>query len=59
MLGAIAAGVAIYGAALALAWLASGRPDGPERDLLGVAVAAPRRLRAWWRSRPRFQVEAR
>ena len=45
MLGTAAAGAAIYVASVGLAWLAAGRPDGPERDLLALAGGAARRLR--------------
>jgi hypothetical protein len=38
--------VPIYAAVLALAWLAAGRPAGPERDLLALASGVRRWLRA-------------
>jgi lipopolysaccharide exporter len=47
MLGTAAAGAAIYVLVTGLAWLAAGRPDGPERDLLALAGGIARRLRAW------------
>jgi len=46
LLGTAAAGVPIYAAVLALAWLAAGRPAGPERDLLALAAGVLRWLRA-------------
>jgi hypothetical protein len=42
-----AAGAAIYVLVTGLAWLAAGRPDGPERDLLALAGGIARRLRSW------------
>jgi O-antigen/teichoic acid export membrane protein len=45
MLGAAGAGAAIYVAVTGLAWVAAGRPAGPERDLLALAFGAARRLR--------------
>jgi lipopolysaccharide exporter len=46
LLATIAAGALVYTAALGLAWLAAGRPDGAERDLLTLAGSVLRRLRA-------------
>ena len=46
LLGTAAAGTAIYTSTLALAWLAAGRPEGPERDLFAVVSGVARRLRA-------------
>jgi O-antigen/teichoic acid export membrane protein len=51
LLGATVAGMAVYVAATGLAWVAVGRPDGPERDLLALAGGVARRLRAWPRRR--------
>jgi O-antigen/teichoic acid export membrane protein len=39
-----AAGVLVYSAAIALTWLASGSPEGPERDLLTLLNSVGRRL---------------
>ncbi len=36
LFGVSALGAAIYGVTLGLLWVASGRPDGPERDLLST-----------------------
>ena len=47
MLGTAAAGAFVYVAVIGLAWAASGRPEGPERDLLALAGGVFRRLRAW------------
>jgi O-antigen/teichoic acid export membrane protein len=47
LLVASAAGAAIYVAVTGLAWLAAGRPEGPERDLVAVAGSVLRRLRGW------------
>lgn len=47
MLGATAVGAAIYVLATGLTWLAAGRPDGPERDLLALAGGIVHRLRGW------------
>jgi len=46
LLAGIAVGAAVYAVALVLAWLAAGRPDGPERDLLTLAGRVLARLRA-------------
>jgi lipopolysaccharide exporter len=40
------AGAAIYTAVVILAWIAVGRPDGPERDLLTVAKSIGRKVGA-------------
>ena len=40
------AGVAIYAATVTLAWIAAGRPDGPERDLLTLGRSIGRRIGA-------------
>ena len=45
MAEAVGLGAAVYVAALGLAWLASGRPDGPEADVLTLVQQALRRLR--------------
>lgn len=45
LFGTAAAGAAVYVAVVGLAWLAAGRPDGPERDLLALAGGVVRRLR--------------
>lgn len=47
MLGTAAAGAVIYTLTIGLAWLAAGRPDGPERDLIALAGGIARRFRAW------------
>ncbi len=47
MLGTAGAGAAIYITVVGVAWVAAGRPDGPERDLLAVVGGAARRLRGW------------
>ncbi len=39
-----AAGAAIYGAAMLALWLLEGRPDGPERDALGLVAGMLRRI---------------
>jgi O-antigen/teichoic acid export membrane protein len=46
MLSAAGTGAAIYVATVALAWLAAGRPEGPERDLSALAGGVGRKLRA-------------
>jgi O-antigen/teichoic acid export membrane protein len=56
LLATAAAGAAIYVGVTGLAWVAAGRPEGPERDLLAVALGALRRLRARW---PRLATQAR
>jgi O-antigen/teichoic acid export membrane protein len=38
------AGSAVYAATLWLTWMASGRPDGPERDMLTLLTSLRRRL---------------
>ncbi len=45
MFCAAGVGAAIYVATVALAWLAAGRPEGPERDLATLAVGVARKLR--------------
>jgi len=40
-------GALIYATVTGLAWVAVGRPDGPERDLLSVLGGVWRRLRGW------------
>ena len=40
----IAAGAALYATALATMWLASGRPEGPERQALRVVLRWSKRL---------------
>jgi len=45
MFSAAGVGAAIYVATVALAWLAAGRPEGPERDLATLAVGVARKLR--------------
>jgi O-antigen/teichoic acid export membrane protein len=45
MLGAAGIGTAIYIATVTFAWLAAGRPEGPERDLIAVAAGLGRKLR--------------
>jgi lipopolysaccharide exporter len=47
LLGTTGVGAAVYAAVTGLAWVAAGRPDGPERDLLSVVGGVLRRLRAW------------
>jgi lipopolysaccharide exporter len=46
LLGTAAVGAVIYPAVVGLAWLAAGRPEGPERDMLALAGGVLRRLRA-------------
>jgi O-antigen/teichoic acid export membrane protein len=46
LLTSAAAGAAIYATVVTLAWVASGRPDGPERDLLTLVGSVARRLAA-------------
>jgi O-antigen/teichoic acid export membrane protein len=57
LVGTAAAGAAIYVATLALAWLAAGRPEGPERDLLALAGGMLGRLRG--RRLPRLAAALR
>ncbi len=40
----VAAGAALYAAAMAALWLLAGRPDGPEQDLLGTLAGMARRI---------------
>jgi hypothetical protein len=40
----VAAGAALYATALATMWLASGRPEGPERQALRVVLRWSKRL---------------
>jgi hypothetical protein len=37
-------GATIYGTVVILAWIAAGRPDGPERDVLTVLHSIGRKL---------------
>lgn len=46
MLGTAGVGALVYVAVIGLAWVAAGRPEGPERDLLALAGGAARRVRA-------------
>jgi hypothetical protein len=59
LLVAAAVGAAIYGAVTGLAWVAAGRPEGPERDLIAVAGSVLRRFRAWRLLRPAGALRVR